>query len=409
MERGKPCSPKRVLKHFSCAKPRLGPKKKFQNKALTFQKAFFISHSYHTLPEFTILLLQVQSTRMQKLLFFLLASFLFLSVAAQNKLPAIEVLTKDTKTSLRGLSVVNDRVVWVSGSNGTVGKSTDGGETWKWMVVQGFEKRDFRDIEAFDAATAVIMAVDAPAYILKTNDGGQSWKAVYENKTAGMFLDAMSFWNELSGIVIGDPVGGKFFIARTFDGGNNWQEIPDAYRPVADSGEACFAASGTNVRPLDRDEAVFVTGGLRSRLFIRDSAILLPLLQGKETTGANSVAVLDNNKVKGGTTMIVVGGDFNNPTSSEGNCFYTTNRGKTWTAAKKGPNGYRSSVEYLSKTHLITCGLTGVDYSTDGGKTWDGISTEGFHVARIAKNGSAIYLAGGNGKIGKVVYTKKKK
>ena len=346
---------------------------------------------------------------MRKLFFFLLACSLTFFSFAQNKLPKVQVLTKDTKTSLRGLSVVSDRIVWVSGSNGTVGKSTDGGETWKWMVVKGFEKRDFRDIEAFDATTAVIIAVDAPAYILKTVDGGQSWKAVYENKTEGMFLDAMAFWNENAGIVLGDPIGGKFFVARTFDGGNSWMEIPDNYKPAADSGEACFAASGTNIRPLDRDEAVFVTGGLKSRLFIRDSAITLPITQGKETTGANSVAVLDANRLHGGTTLMVVGGDFNNPTSTEANCFYTTDRGKTWTAPKKGPLGYRSSVEYLSKTHLITCGITGVDYSTDGGKTWDGISTEGFHVTRIAKSGSAIYLAGSNGKIGKVVYGQKKR
>src|SRR5688500_3537768 len=151
---------------------------------------------------------------MRKLFIFLLAALHFTSLAAQNKLPTVEILTKDTKTSLRGLSVVNDRALWVSGSNGTVGRSSDGGETWKWMVVQGFEKRDFRDIEAFDATTAIIMAVDAPSYILKTTDGGLTWKAVYENKTPGMFLDAMSFWNDQSGIVLGDPIGGKFFIAR---------------------------------------------------------------------------------------------------------------------------------------------------------------------------------------------------
>ena len=341
---------------------------------------------------------------MRKLFIFLLAFSLSTSLYAQKGKPSVEILTKDTKTSLRGLSVVTDRVVWVSGSGGTVGKSTDGGKTWKWMVVKGFEKRDFRDIEAFDASTAIIIAIDTPAYILKTVDGGQNWKVVYENKTPGMFLDAMAFWNEHAGIVLGDPIAGKFFIARTFDGGATWKEIPEAYKPSADSGEACFAASGTNIRPLDRDEAVFVSGGLKSRLFIRDTAINLPIVQGKETTGANSVAVLDANKVKGGTTMIVVGGDFNNPQSTEANCFYTNDRGKTWKAPKKGPLGYRSSVEYLSKTHLITCGITGVDYSTDGGKNWNGISTEGFHVTRIAKRGSAIFLAGSNGKIGKIVY-----
>ena len=208
--------------------------------------------------------------------------------------PRVEILTSGTKSSLRGLSVVNDNVVWVSGSNGTVGRTTNGGKTWKWITVTGFEKTDFRDIEAFDGATAIIMGIEEPAYILKTNDSGDSWKVVYENKTKGMFLDAMEFWNDQSGIVVGDPINGKFFITRTFDGGNTWQDIPFDKRPQADSGEACFAASGTNIRALDRDEAVFVSGGTQSRIFTKNEPSLLPIIQGKETTGANSIAVLDN-------------------------------------------------------------------------------------------------------------------
>ena len=337
------------------------------------------------------------------LLFFLCYGTLFIAFS-QTKLPTVKILTSENKSSLRGLSVVNDMVVWTSGSNGTIGKSTDGGKTWKWSVIKGFEKRDFRDIEAFDAATAVVIVVDAPAYILKTIDGGESWKIVYENKTKGMFLDAMEFWNELSGIVIGDPIDGKVFVARTFDGGNTWMNIPDQYRPKADSGEAFFAASGTNVRALDRDESVLVSGGTRSRVYIRDKQIDLPIIQGKETTGANSIAVLDNNKLNGGSTMIVVGGDFNNPTSDSLNCFFTNNQGKTWKAPKTPPHGYRSCVEYLSKKHLVACGLTGVDYSVDGGNTWKLISNESFHVCRIAKRGAVIYLAGADGKVAKLVY-----
>src|SRR5688572_5660841 len=100
---------------------------------------------------------------------FLLILFLFPCIAcfSQKDLPFVDLLTSDTRTSIRGLSVVNDVVVWASGSNGTIGKSTDGGKNWKWMQVKGFEKRDFRDIEAFDGKTAIIIAVDTPAYILK--------------------------------------------------------------------------------------------------------------------------------------------------------------------------------------------------------------------------------------------------
>ena len=325
-------------------------------------------------------------------------------IKGQGHSPVIEMLTSGTNTSLRGLSVVNDNVVWVSGSNGTVGRTTNAGKNWKWFTVKGFEKREFRDIEAFDGATAVIMAVDEPAYILKTNDGGESWREVYENKSKGMFLDAMEFWNEQSGIVIGDPVDGRFFIARTFDGGSVWNEIPFENRPTADTGEACFAASGTNIRALDRDEAVFVSGGSRSRLFTRTSKIELPIIQGTESTGANSISVFDDYKRKGGKRMIVVGGDFKIDSSSKKNCFLTSDHGKSWYAPKVPPHGYRSCVEFLSKQDILTCGLNGVDYSFDSGRTFNLISREGFHVCRIAKYGPSIFLAGNNGRVAKVVW-----
>ncbi len=335
---------------------------------------------------------------------FILLFFLLHGLLATAQRPSVEILTSGNGVSLRGLSVVNDNVIWVSGNKGTVGRSNNSGKTWKWMTVTGFEENDFRDIEAFDGATAVIIAVGEPAYILKTTDGGETWKVVYENKAKGMFLDAMEFWNEQAGIIVGDPIDGRFFVTRTFDGGNTWQDIPFSNRPVADSGEACFAASGTNVRALDRDEAVFVSGGKRSRLFIRNSPMQLPITQGQETTGANSIAVWDKLKLHGGKRMIVVGGDFKNPESNIKNCYYTLNGGKTWEAPNTPPHGYRSCVEYFSKTDLFTCGLTGVDYTHDGGKTWKWISKESFHVVRASKLGAAIFLAGSDGKIGKIVW-----
>lgn len=334
----------------------------------------------------------------------LIASFCFLFFQSHAQAPEIELLTSGTGTSIRGLSVVNDNVAWVSGSNGVVGKTSNAGKTWKWITVKGFEKNDFRDIEAFDAATAVIMSVSEPAYILKTNDGGESWKIVYENKTKGMFLDAMEFWNDRAGIVIGDPVAGKFFIARTFDGGLSWQDLPFDKRPLADTGEACFAASGTNIRALDLDEAVFVSGGTVSRLFTKNGPVKLPIIQGKETTGANSIAIWDHYKLNGGKKMIVVGGDFTADSSNPKNCFITNDGGKTWETPKIPPHGYRSCVEYFSKTIVFCCGLTGVDYSKNGGNNWNLISKESFHVCRASKLGNAVYFAGANGKVGKIVW-----
>ena len=89
----------------------------------------------------------------------ILAALFLLSGIYNLNAQTIEILNTDVKNSIRGLSVVTNKIVWVSGSEGTVGKSTDGGTTWKWIKVKGFEKTDFRDIEAFDDKTAVIMGV----------------------------------------------------------------------------------------------------------------------------------------------------------------------------------------------------------------------------------------------------------
>lgn len=331
--------------------------------------------------------------------------FLCLTVSAFSSFaqyPAIEVLTSGTKSSLRGLSVVNDNIIWVSGSGGTVGKSANGGKTWKWITVPGFEKIEFRDIEGFDANVAVVMGIGDPAYILKTNDGGDTWKVVYEDKRKGMFLDAMDFSTPRDGIVIGDPIDGKAFVAMTHDSGNTWEELKDN-RVTLDSGEAFFAASGSNVKLFENGHFFLVSGGTRSRLITPTGSVHLPLLQGKESTGANAIDIFDAGiPIKAGKRMVIVGGDFAADSLSLRNCVYTKNGGKTWNTPTIPPHGYRSCVEYLSEKSLLACGLNGVDYSNDGGKTWRLVSDEGFHVVKIARVGRSVYLAGNKGRVAKV-------
>lgn len=338
---------------------------------------------------------------------FLLSFFICFSVkifSQRKALPKVEILHSGLKTNIRGLSVVNNNVIWVSGSNGMVGRSSNAGKNWKWMTVKGFEKKDFRDIEAFDANTAIIMAIEDPAYILKTTDGGDSWKVVYENKTKGMFLDAMDFRDPRNGMVIGDPVDGKFFMARTTDGGNTWNELPAEERFAADSGEAFFAASGTNIRMLYNGSVIIASGGKNSRLFYDKTTSDVPMTKGKETAGTNSIAVYDNYKKNKANKIVIVGGDFTADSLVTNNCYISNNGGKTWDRPKTPPNGYRSCAEFLNRETIVTCGLNGADYSFDGGKNFWSISNESFNVCRYARLGNTVYLAGNNGKIGKLIW-----
>lgn len=310
----------------------------------------------------------------------------------------IQVIHTGTKTSLRGLSVVDDTTVWVSGNKGTVGKSLDGGINWKWFTVKGFEQSDFRDVKAFNNKIALIMSIAAPAYILRTTDGGDTWKIVYENKDTAMFLDAMDFWNDKMGIALGDPINNKFFIIRTFDGGKTWKDFSSNKNRVAPKGEGCFASSGTNIRMYNKQESVFVSGGLTSHLFIKNKAVELPILKGKTSTGANSIAV-KNSKI-----MVIAGGDFTAKDSITKNCVLTNDGGLNFRLPQTHPHGYRSCVEYLDKNNWLCTGLNGSDYSTDDGKNWVLISNESFNACRKAKYGKSVFFAGNNGTIGKLVY-----
>jgi len=314
----------------------------------------------------------------------------YLSYAQQH---IISILDSGRKTSIRGLSVVDDDIVWASGSNGTVARSTDGGKTFEWLRVAGYEKRDFRDIEAFDKNTAIIMGIAEPAIILKTKDGGKNWYKVFEDSTKGMFLDAMDFDYQGRGLVIGDPINEKAFLAMTNDFGESWEKSESGF--TLKKGEAFFASSGTNIKIFMTRHAnisfSYASGGIVSKYYPFDTT--LPLIQGKESTGANSIACSSDKD------WIVVGGDFMNDTDTTGNCALSDYFGQTWYKPTTPPHGYRSCVEYITKDKLITCGTSGVDISNDGGMNWELISIQSFHVCQKAKMGNKVFLASGNGKI----------
>lgn len=312
----------------------------------------------------------------------------------------IEILSIGTKTSIRGLSVVNDNILWASGSNGTVARTTNGGKTFQWFTVKNFEKRDFRDVEAFDSNTAIIMAVAEPAIILKTKDGGQTWKEVFSDTTKGMFLDAMDFVGS-NGVVIGDPINNKIFMGYTNDSGDSWKISPIVNDIKIEEGEAFFASSGTNIKFWKDEFPVFVSGGKKPAIYLSSTSHnILPITQGQESTGANSIAISPGKSSK----AIVVGGDFAKDTVTSGNCTLINLMALQFQQPQTPPHGYRSCVEYISENKIITCGTSGVDISNDGGMNWQLISKESFHVCQKTKKGISVFLAGSNGKIAKLIW-----
>ncbi|PYT01295.1 MAG: hypothetical protein DMF63_00120 [Acidobacteria bacterium] len=175
----------------------------------------------------------------------------------------------NTTASFRGLSVVSEKVVWASGTGGTVIRTVDAGKTWTVMTVPGAEKLDFRDIEAFDANTAYILSIGNgdSSRIYKTIDGGTTWTLQFTNKNEKAFFDAITCWRETQCVAMSDPVDGRFLIVVSHDG-QNWVDNDWGMLPTAQPGEAAFAASGTClVFARSGRELFIVSGGNSARVF----------------------------------------------------------------------------------------------------------------------------------------------
>jgi photosystem II stability/assembly factor-like uncharacterized protein len=306
----------------------------------------------------------------------------------------VEVIQQGNPTSIRGLSVVSDKIAWISGSKGYTALTTDGGKSWNWQQVRGYEKSDFRDIEAFSDKEAVIMSSGTPALIMKTIDGGINWKVNYSNTDTAYFLDAMDFNTPKHGFIMGDPINGKFLVMETKDGGDNWTTYSG---PGALKNQAAFAASGTCV--VANGLFAIVTGGISADLIIRNPKdnqwqdTPVPIKHGQSAQGAFSVAV-------GKKQLIVVGGDYQKDKTQDSTASYSTDKGLTWRLSDTFPSGYQSCVEYISHDMFISTGTPGTNITTNGGKDWAKIDDSSYNVCSRAKRGNLILLAGDNGKIG---------
>lgn len=321
--------------------------------------------------------------------------------------PIWTIQASGVDASLRGVSAVDDRVAWASGSKGTVLRTVDGGSTWTAVPVPGEETTDFRDIEAFGPDEAVVMAIARPAKIFRTRDGGKTWARTFFDDTPGIFLDGMAFFDERNGLAAGDPMDGRFFIIATAEGGETWAPLPPDSRPAAADGEAAFAASGTSLAVLGRDRVWLTTGGSVSRVWRSEDrgghwdAAPSALLQGPASAGGFGIAFLDRRR------GITVGGDYRAEAASAGNAAVTADGGRTWTAvAERRPGGFREAVAFLPGAKplvAVTVGPSGSDMSLDLGKTWAPIAgPTGFHALSIAKKGRAAWAVGRNGLIARL-------
>lgn len=311
-----------------------------------------------------------------------------------------------TTASFRSVSVPSAAVVWAGGTKGTFVRSVDGGQTWQVGNVPDAQDCDFRDVKAFDGQTAYLMsagpAENGLARLYKTDNGGQTWTLLYQTRQPGVFFDSMDFWDRQHGIVVSDPVAGRWFILTTDDGGRTWQQVPPTALPPLKPNEAAFAASGTNLVVQGNRKVWIASGGgavgrvFRSNDRGRTWAVGDTPIAGGEMTGLVGMQFRDKR------VGMVVGGTFKQTEQPLPTAAITRNGGRTWQAiASTDPPGLKECIAFLPGNRALLVGPSGTSLLTHGGRRWQRQDGETFHS--IACAGVTCYAVGANGRVGKQI------
>ena len=351
-----------------------------------------------------------------------------------------QILDAHTAADLRGIDSVGNGVAWASGTNGTILRTEDGGYEWQLCAIPpGGAKLDFRGIQAFDNKIAVVMSSGKGdlSRLYKTTDGCQTWKLVFTNSDKDGFWDAVRFESNTKsrnghkwGVLVGDPVQGRFVAYTTKDLGDTWEALNKRWvkvMPKAAESESLFAASNTAADAVgDANNLAFVTGGSSgSQLYhltggglILDAfwswpSFELTSLKFPHSTSSQGAFSLTHRQVDQVTfDFMVVGGDYANP-NSIGYAAYlpaaTYNllgRHQHAINSANPPHGYRSAVAYDSSTNSwITVGPNGTDVSTDDGKNWHPLKPGPTDQPDADQHWNALslpFVVGPHGRIGRL-------
>lgn len=293
---------------------------------------------------------------------------------------------KPTGNDLMKVQFINTNVGWFVGINGTIFKTTDGGQ--KWFILPGNVKYDYTAFYPLSTDTLWIAAfgygeaydsLDPTFKLLFSSDGGSTWQKKADGVTFGSeithprlgHIHDLYFVNSQTGYAVGD----SGFTLKTTDAGADWKLLSrptqykldavqffdslngyiaggDHYSALCDYPPACPSYShGIMMRTTDGGMNWYIL--YQDTLKIHDIYFLTPLLGWATGT---------QNWDEGLTPYVA---NF---------ILKTTDGGQSWSFYRLSGSFFSlhmKSIYFSDGAHGWAVGTAGaVERTTDGGSTW---------------------------------------
>ena len=242
----------------------------------------------------------------------------------------VDVLHQDS-ISIRAIEIMDGSLAFAA-NNGVFG-NIDLRTGKVRTAVQTYDSilPEFRAI-AHTSTDFFMLSAGNPALLYKTGDKG-NMELVYSEIGAGVFYDAMAFWNDLEGLAIGDSMDGCLSIIITRDGGKNCSKLSCDELPQAIVGEGAFAASNTNIAIIGDTAWIATTQGRVLRTPDRGRSwevVQTPMESQAEAQGIFSIAFYNADE------GFAIGGDYTRPEIKRANKARSQEGGRTWHVVADG-------------------------------------------------------------------------
>ncbi len=283
----------------------------------------------------------------------------------------------NTLAWLRDVYFLNEQTGWIVGSNGTFLSTADGGKIWTQN--KHFNGDTIRQVYFKDERTGWVLCErdlfapgkNSPSYILKTTDGGTTWKEMEVVNPQRKRLTKIFFDQHDSGTAIGER-GTLLTVSRDKE---IWQQQPSPVNFLLLDG-------------LFTDEWNGIIVGAGGSIFYTENDGLSwtkAAILGESNARFNSVFFLNQ---KNGWTV-----------GSEGKIFQTFNGGKVWREQKSNVVKDLNSVFFRNTAEGWAVGDEGtILHTTTAGNAWTKVDLSVRHnlekVVFVGRKGWAVGFGG---------------